>query len=328
MKKKILIVTMKLDPHADAVITELERMNEAVFRLNSESFLNEYSIYLNQNEAGNILGELADTSRRSILIPDEIKSAYYRKPKPIAPHAELSVEGARQFAVTEAQEALRSLYALPGVRWINSPFAIQHAQIKFPQLAVATRFGLKTPRTLITNDPDQARRFCLECRNQVICKSLLTTSVKLDEVSYHTYTHKLEEKDLENFLDNVRYTPTLFQEYIAKKTEIRATVIGQEVFACEIDSQALLESAVDWRAVDPFKIPHRPVKLPEPVSQALRDLVHHFNLVFGAIDLVVTPNDDYVFLENNPNGQWYWIELITGLPMANTMARLLASPPN
>ncbi|MGH9847842.1 MAG: MvdC/MvdD family ATP grasp protein, partial [Blastocatellia bacterium] len=79
-------------------------------------------------------------------------------------------------------------------------------------------------------------------------------------------------------------------------------------------------------AVNPFDVPHRPVTIPPAVATALRNLVTHFNLVFGAIDLIVTPADEYVFLENNPNGQWYWIELITGLPMAATMAKLLASP--
>ncbi|MGH9838423.1 MAG: hypothetical protein ACREEM_06530, partial [Blastocatellia bacterium] len=243
--KKILIVTMKLDPHADAVIDRLEQMNEVVFRLNSEDLLNDYSVCFEQDDTGNSLGEIVSRSQRSILIPSEIKSAYYRKPKPVTPHIELTQEGAKEFAVTEGQEALRSLYAFPGVKWINSPFAIQRAQIKFPQLAAAKQLGFRIPRTLITNDPDRAHQFCRECRNQVICKSLLTTSVKLDDLSYHTYTHKVAEKELEDCLSNVRYAPTLFQEYIPKKTEIRATVMGDEVFACEIDSQVLPESSID-----------------------------------------------------------------------------------
>ena len=30
--------------------------------------------------------------------------------------------------------------------------------------------------------------------------------------------------------------------------------------------------------------------------------------VFGAIDLIRTPDDNYLFLEVNPNGQWLWLD--------------------
>src|SRR4029453_19406378 len=46
-------------------------------------------------------------------------------------------------------------------------------------------------------------------------------------------------------------------------------------------------------------------------------------LRFGAIDLIETPEGEHVFLENNPNGQWYWVEMMTGQPMARAMADLL-----
>jgi hypothetical protein len=59
------------------------------------------------------------------------------------------------------------------------------------------------------------------------------------------------------------------------------------------------------------------------VERACLAIVKQLGLHFGAIDLLETPDGDYVFLENNPNGQWYWIEMITGQPMARAMADLL-----
>jgi hypothetical protein len=41
--------------------------------------------------------------------------------------------------------------------------------------------------------------------------------------------------------------------------------------------------------------------------------------------MIVTPEDEYVFLELNPNGQWLWLELELGLPLVATMADLLTS---
>jgi len=52
-------------------------------------------------------------------------------------------------------------------------------------------------------------------------------------------------------------------------------------------------------------------------------VVEALGLCFGAIDLIVTPDDDHVFLEVNPNGQWLWIEELTGLPISHAIADLL-----
>jgi len=53
------------------------------------------------------------------------------------------------------------------------------------------------------------------------------------------------------------------------------------------------------------------------------ELVNKLKLAFGAIDMIVTPDNRYVFLEINPNGHWLWIEELTGLPIARSMATLL-----
>ena len=44
------------------------------------------------------------------------------------------------------------------------------------------------------------------------------------------------------------------------------------------------------------------------------------------MDLILTPEGEYVWIEANPNGQFYWLEPPTGLPMAQAMANLLVSP--
>ena len=46
-------------------------------------------------------------------------------------------------------------------------------------------------------------------------------------------------------------------------------------------------------------------------------------LNFGCFDFIVTPSGEYVFLECNPNGQWLWVELETGLPISQAIAEFL-----
>jgi len=44
---------------------------------------------------------------------------------------------------------------------------------------------------------------------------------------------------------------------------------------------------------------------------------------FAAIDLVLTPDNRYVFLESNPNGEWLWIEDALGYPISDAIVRYL-----
>src|SRR5438270_516853 len=60
------------------------------------------------------------------------------------------------------------------------------------------------------------------------------------------FTTKVAEQALAK-LDGVRHAACIFQEYVPKKVELRVTVIGDKVFACEIHSQVHDASAVDFR---------------------------------------------------------------------------------
>jgi glutathione synthase/RimK-type ligase-like ATP-grasp enzyme len=53
--------------------------------------------------------------------------------------------------------------------------------------------------------------------------------------------------------------------------------------------------------------------------------VERLGLCYGAIDMVLTPDGRYVFLEINPNGQYLWIEEAAGLPISDAICDLLMS---
>ena len=52
--------------------------------------------------------------------------------------------------------------------------------------------------------------------------------------------------------------------------------------------------------------------------------MNRLGLAFGAIDLVLTPEGQYVFLEINPSGQWLWLEDKLGFPITERIAAWLA----
>ena len=65
--------------------------------------------------------------------------------------------------------------------------------------------------------------------------------------------------------------------------------------------------------------------LPEEIADKCRRYLQHMGLNFGCFDFIVTPDGEYVFLECNPNGQWLWVELATGLKIADAIADFLSS---
>jgi hypothetical protein len=55
----------------------------------------------------------------------------------------------------------------------------------------------------------------------------------------------------------------------------------------------------------------------------LLQLTSHFGLTYGAIDLRYSADDGFTFFEINPDGQYLWIEIETGLPISDAIAAQL-----
>ena len=51
--------------------------------------------------------------------------------------------------------------------------------------------------------------------------------------------------------------------------------------------------------------------------------MRRLGLVYGAIDLRLTPEGQYVFLEINPAGQFLYVERATGQPITAALAKAL-----
>ena len=110
-----------------------------------------------------------------------------------------------------------------------------------------------------------------------------------------------------------------------KRLELRITVVGQRVFAAEIHSQQSNHTRYDYRHYDDNSTRYQPHTLPAEVAQRCLHLVARLGLYYGAIDMILTPDGRYVFLEINPNGQYLWIEQATRLPISDAICDLLLS---
>ena len=114
------------------------------------------------------------------------------------------------------------------------------------------------------------------------------------------------------------------QEFIDKAYELRITVAGSSAFAVKIDLQANPLTAVDWRNPTFItNINYSIVDINDALAEFCLKMAKKLGLQFGAFDFAVDKDGRIIFLEVNPNGQWYWIEERTGLKISNAIARVL-----
>jgi glutathione synthase/RimK-type ligase-like ATP-grasp enzyme len=316
MPDTVLIVTNDHDEHADAVIVELNRRNVPVFRFHPEDFPHACNVSI-EIEDGRIRGELSNADHRVAF--DDICAAWYRRSKNLYMGAVTRTsEKLDDYVKAQSTATVVALCAGLGTLWVSHPFRLRRGEVKALQLAEASQAGLKIPRTLISNDPDRAATFVdglggAECA----IKPLIAIGVT-DEHGYRLpLTTTLPAG---HPLESIQLAPTMLQPYVDKAFELRCVVIGDKIFAAKLDSQADEKSRIDWRGGDPA---HEPFTLPDHVVTSIHRLMRSFELNFASLDMIVTPEGEYVFLELNPNGQWLWLEHELGLPLVATMADLL-----
>lgn len=256
---------------------------------------------------------------------EDINAVWYRRPGDFELSPQLRT-GESSWLHMECSHVFRALWEGSSALWVSKPSAIQRASLKLLQLDLAPTLGFTVPRFVITNEVDVARNFVASCRDGVVVKALANPAILDDKQAGAIYTHLLSSGDLE-MIDAVRFGPTYLQEFVPKRLDVRVTVIGDRVFAIGIESTRQDRGQVDFRRAEIYDLPHRVINLPKPISRACRDLVQRLGLMFGAIDLLLTTSGEYVFLEINPNGQWHWLEQITGVPLTAALCDLLTGFP-
>lgn len=307
----ILVVSHPADEHAGAVSAALAHRRHPAVLVDTARFPSEAS--LTQSFGANGASFKLAVDGRTVDL-GACGSGWWRRPQPFTLHEGIASD-VSSFTYTECHEAFAGLWAALGINWVNRPDLDEVAHHKPYQLAAAAEVGLTIPRTLITNDPAEARQLVAELGpEQTVYKTFLATEEHWRE------TRVLRAVELA-LLDRVRLAPVIFQEYVPAEFDIRVTAIGEQMFAAAITAPAD-GYQFDYR-MDLAGATYRAVELSSETEGALRSFMTRLGLVFGAIDLRRTPDGRDVFLEVNPAGEWRFVEERTGLPLTETLAELL-----
>lgn len=320
----ILIVTGPRDSHANLVEPKLRARGARVVRFDWADIPYRASLSLTWS-GGQRRVELATAEGKVDL--RACTAAWLRRPGSARPSDAITDPFLRAYLEDEYLRLRNDLCNALEVPWLPAPPAvIQRADNKHLQLSLATELGWEIPPTLITNDPDELLAFYRAHDGTLIDKmpSVAFSGTQLATQRVIRYTQPVTARDI-GYARRVRHSPMLFQRRIDKRFELRVTVVDDQVFAAEIHSQSTRRTQLDWRHYDWGHTPHRPHALPEEERARCVALCRRLGLRFGAIDLIVTPDDRYVFLEINPNGQWQWIEDEAGLPISDAVCEALVS---
>lgn len=321
----VVIVSNSKDVHADKVSGILEARQVPRFRIDLDRFPRDYRLSL-ELTGDRWAGEIHCDQTGTSLQADQAGSIWMRKPAALAFAERLGAQE-QLFATQEANHCLLGwLYSLDCF-FMSHPASLRAAGWKCEQLVRARRFGFDVPATIVSNVPEKVRHFARDGRSGAVFKTLSTPTLAHEQVDEQQrsadglHTTMVAADDPE--IDSIRIVPGQFQHYVEKDHEVRVTVVAGEAFVARIDSQANARTMVDYRYYE-ADVAYSRANLPQEIVQRCCDFVASYGLAFGAIDLIAAADGRFVFLENNPVGQFIFVEeLVPELEISAAVADAL-----
>lgn len=217
-------------------------------------------------------------------------------------------------------------FALKSKNWDDEPEFLRGYPIKMKQLEIAQSVGLTIPCTIITNNKIDLESFVKENSIQdLIIKPIKDgTLIGSEKGCYVIYTSKVT-KELEEIPDS--FFPSLFQEAIPKVIEIRVFFYKGECYSMAIFSSRDEKTSVDFRNYN-FEKPNRyvPYKLPKTVENKVQKFMNCLDMISGSLDILLNKdNNEYVFLEVNPVGQFSMVSFPCNYYLERVVANSLIS---
>jgi glutathione synthase/RimK-type ligase-like ATP-grasp enzyme len=189
--------------------------------------------------------------------------------------------------------------------FLANPFSAGE-RMKHKQAEVAASCGWRVPKTLITNSPAEA--FAAAGEGELVLKP----------PAGGTLARKIDADVIRAFaaID----FPVAIQEYIAGE-DIRVYVIDGEVVA----SARIVTSELDYRRDPDYMDRIHALELPAEVQQRTAAVFERLRLVCGSMDLRLTGDGEFVFLEVNSGGSFLELQKALKVPITERLADLLVT---
>lgn len=294
----ILIITNSLDETVSYIIERYGKVAD-FFRVDVDRF-DQYQFYVDNKW-------MISNGEREVS-EDSVHSIYYRKP--LLPKMDVYEEQYHALIQRDIVTLINGIVdSFCGVV-LSKPYLLRKCENKVFQLLYAQQKGIIMPGSYIGNSNYMCEEYS---KKDSIIKPLSIGK------TYGAYGWELYQTNRFNFFNSdVSLTPVYLQDYIPKQYEVRLTIIDGNEYTIRIDTKDKL----DWRN-DYRNHKYARITCPDTIRKQCFQMLRDFNLSFGAFDFIVTPDDRWVFLEINPNGQWLWLELSLGLDISEKIIHYL-----
>jgi glutathione synthase/RimK-type ligase-like ATP-grasp enzyme len=298
---KIALFGSRTDVHAEALATEARRRGAEVAWVEPEAL--ERSVSVRDDAAEMVLDGVRIDDARGALVRTV--------PLPSAPAVEREGRWVLHddwFAGYMHSRERAAVYACwlrgleyAGVPVVNPALASTAVAFKPFQLRVLRGLGARVPRTLVTNDPDEVRRFA-GVEREVVYKP----------VEGGALARLLDAEALER-LELVRSAPAIFQERV-RGADVRAVLVGDRVVS-SVEIVGTEEGRVlDFRADLAYargEAEYRAVPLPPEVERFCAEAARACGLIVAGVDLKRL-GSEWTFLELNSAPRYLDVERKVG----------------
>jgi len=293
----ILIISQDFDPTTDSVIEWISYYNYPFFRLNPNDMVN-LNIFIDiENKYFEIKTD------QNIVCSKEISCVWYRRWHELEIIDENIISQSLLLELNRVSESeffsvLRCMgLCLSDRFWLNK--LEDTGLTKMKQLICANEVGLQIPKTFIINNKKDCIKIFQE--NHKLVTKATQSSLRFND--YNSYTNRITSEILDE-MPNV-FFPSTIQVEVEKDIELRIVYLYGEFYPMAIFSQQVEQTTIDFRKYS-FDTPNRtvPYELPAEIKTKLAKLMELLSLNFGSIDMIKTKNEEYMFLEVNPVGQF------------------------
>lgn len=311
--ENVLIVTHRRGFEADPVIDELRNRGVKVFRFNCDA--GDHASKASYTLKGETV-QISLMCDNLVLDGNDITIGWCQQLPPYLSQAACPKEVLQRQNLWAQQAALFKIIDIP---WINSPYAIQNASNKIMQLDIAQKSGLNTPLTLVSNNPQDIRRFVEN--NTAIAKNLATPWLTSDvKQTYAAFTKKVDSTWLhdENAL---AFCPVIYQKFCKRSRDYRVVVIGDKHFAVACKPSKNQEE--DIRRDCPTGDNFYPVEIDNGIVVKLRSVMKKLSVEYCSADFMEDSHGNMFFLEMNLCGAWWWVDRLYNGAICQTFANFL-----
>ena len=310
----ILIFSIENDTSTSSVVKWLKHFKEEVVVINSDDDISKFicmnrdGIFFRNTISGNEYNLLNAKScwwrRSGIGLKNFLKSA--PRKNLVIDDIDISeiIVGGRSLIRSET-ESLREyifnkIYENCSIN-IGSPKL--YGLNRLVTMDLAQKNGLKVPEFEIISNLNQINS------SKYIGDRFVTKAIsdgiyhQIDGKMFYSYTELHQKKDYKD--QNLNIFPSLITNVIDKKMEIRSFYLDGQFFSMAIFSQSNDQTKVDFRKYSSKK-PNKtePYRLPLEIEKKLKAIFDEYGLNCGSADLILDKNDEFVFLEINPVGQY------------------------